>query len=215
MEETPVAEARARARFVRMSPTKVRAVLDLVRGRPVAEAEAILAYVPRRAARVVAKVVRAARASAVHNLKLDEERLIIVRAFADGGPMLKRIQPHMRGQAFRIRRRMAHVTVVVREAPEPSKPAPKAAAAAPSPEVEAAPEGEKRRPGRRPAPGRKPAGARGGRGAETAGQKGSEPEEPRRRTAPGRTGGARAGTGKGPGGGKGRGGTGRAGRKGG
>lgn len=213
MEETPVAEARAQARFVRMSPTKVRAVLDLVRGKPVAEAEAILQYVPRRAARVVAKLVRAARANAVHNLKLDEGRLFVARAFADGGPMLKRIQPHMRGQAFRVRRRMAHVTVVLRESPEEAVPARPAQPAGAGTKAEAAPEApaapERRR--RRAEPKPKPAGA----GAKAEQTKGGEGKPARGRGR--RQSGGASPEAAGPAGGDGRGrsGRGRAGRKGG
>lgn len=145
MEAEPVLEARATARHVRMSPSKVRIVLDLVRGRPVGEAEAILQYVPRRAARVVAKVIRSAAANAVQNHKMDEDRLFVAEARADEGPTMKRIQPHMRGQAFSIFRRSSHVTIVVREADEEREEArrrPARAAATPAEEAAAPAGGE-------------------------------------------------------------------------
>lgn len=108
-------EARAHARYVRIAPRKVRAVVDLVRGKPVAEALSILRFVPRRASRVVEKVIRSAVANARHNHEMAEERLYIATAYVNEGPSLKRIRPEMRGQAFPIRKRTSHVTVVLRE----------------------------------------------------------------------------------------------------
>lgn len=108
-------EARAVARFVRVPPRKARAVVDLVRGRPVQEALRMLRFIPRRAARVVEKVVRSAAANAVHNHEMDGDRLYIHRAYVDEGPRLKRVRPEMRGQVFRVLKRMSHVTVILRE----------------------------------------------------------------------------------------------------
>ncbi len=108
-------EARAVAKYVRISPRKARLVVDLVRGKPVEEALAILRYVPRRAARVVEKVVQSAAANAEHNLDLNREDLYISEAFVNAGPMLKRWRARARGQAFQIRRRTSHITVVVKE----------------------------------------------------------------------------------------------------
>lgn len=113
--EATVREARAHARYVRLAPRKVRAVVDAVRGKPVREALALLAYVPRRASRVVEKVIRSAVANARHNHDMDEDRLYIATAYVNEGPALKRIRPEMRGQAFPIRKRTSHVTVVLRE----------------------------------------------------------------------------------------------------
>jgi large subunit ribosomal protein L22 len=110
-----VREARAVARFVRVPPRKARIVVDLVRGKPVRQALDLLRLLPQRAARIVAKVVRSAAANAEHNYDLDAEELYVARAFVDQGPVLKRIHPRARGQAFPILRRTSHITVVVRE----------------------------------------------------------------------------------------------------
>lgn len=118
MAPEDVKEARAVARFVRVPPRKARAVVDLVRGRSVQEALRVLRFVPRRAARVVEKVVRSAAANAVNNHDMDEGRLFIYRAYVDDGPRLKRIRPEMRGQVFPVLRRMSHVTVILREREE-------------------------------------------------------------------------------------------------
>ncbi|MBT9258966.1 MAG: 50S ribosomal protein L22 [Clostridiales bacterium] len=107
--------ARAQARFVRISPSKVRIVLDLVRGKDVAEAIALLDYVPKRAARVVQKLVKSAAANAVTNHHMDEDRLYVAEAYADQAPTLKRYHPVWRGQAYPILKRQSHITIVVRE----------------------------------------------------------------------------------------------------
>lgn len=114
-------EARAHARYVWIAPRKVRAVIDLVRGKPVAEALSLLRFVPRRASRVVEKVIRSAMANATHNYEMVEDQLCIVRAYVDEGPVLKRTRPEMRGQAFPILKRSSHVTVILREQPEVRK----------------------------------------------------------------------------------------------
>ena len=111
-------QAKAVARYVRISPFKVRIVLDLIRGKSVSEAETILKFTNKRAARIVGKVVHSAAANATHNLEMDEEQLYIAEAFADGGPTLKRFHPRARGQAFPIMKRTSHITVVVREREE-------------------------------------------------------------------------------------------------
>jgi len=107
--------ARATARFVRLSPTKVNLVLRLVRGKPVDEALSILRFSPRRAARTVAKVLRSAVANAENNFDMDRKRLYVAEAVVGPGPTLKRWRPRMRGQAFPILRRTCHITMVVRE----------------------------------------------------------------------------------------------------
>jgi large subunit ribosomal protein L22 len=112
------AEARAVARYVRVSPRKARIVVDLIRGRTVRQALDILRFLPQRAAPLVGKVVRSAAANATHNYDLDEERLYVARAYVDQGPMAKRIHPRARGQAFAILKRTAHITVVVRQLEE-------------------------------------------------------------------------------------------------
>ncbi len=106
-------KVRARARYIRQSPYKVRRVLDLVRGLPVTEAEQILRHVNRRAAEPVIKVLRSAVANAEHNHALDADELVVAEAYADEGPTLKRYRPRARGRATRIRKRTSHITIVV------------------------------------------------------------------------------------------------------
>ena len=108
-------ESKAVAKFVRITPRKVRVVLDLIRGKNVAEAFAILKFTPKAGAVVVEKVLRSAVANAENNYDMDVDKLVIKTAFADDGPTMKRIHPRSRGQAFSIFKRTSHVTVVVAE----------------------------------------------------------------------------------------------------
>lgn len=108
-------EAKAIARHVRMSPRKVRRVVDMVRGKSVDEALTILKYVPQIAAEPVSKVIASAAANAENNLDLTRDDLYIAQAFVDAGPSLKRVLPRQRGMADRILKRTSHITVVVRE----------------------------------------------------------------------------------------------------
>ncbi|MGL5245533.1 MAG: 50S ribosomal protein L22 [Sarcina sp.] len=108
-------EARAIAKYVRMSPTKVGVVLDLIRGKNVNEAFAILKYTPRDAAEVILKVLKSAVANAENNDELDVNRLFVSEAFVGQGPTLKRFRPHAQGRAFRINKRTSHITLVVKE----------------------------------------------------------------------------------------------------
>jgi large subunit ribosomal protein L22 len=107
---------KAVARFIRVSPRKARLVADLVRGKTVAEALAVLQYSRQAAARLIEKTLRSAIANAEHNHQvrsLDDLRMGIV---VDGGPTLKRIQPRAMGRAFSIRHRTSHITVTLAEA---------------------------------------------------------------------------------------------------
>ncbi len=106
-------KAHAHARYIRQSPTKVRQVLDLIRGMPVDEARTTLEFANRRATDPVAKVLNSAIANAEHNLALDADELFISEAFADEGPTLKRFRPRARGRATRINKRTSHITIVV------------------------------------------------------------------------------------------------------
>jgi large subunit ribosomal protein L22 len=105
--------ARAQAKFIRQSPNKVRRVLDLVRGLPVDEAQAILQFTNRKAATTIKKVLDSAIANAEHNFALDRDELFIAEAYADEGPTLKRWRPRARGRATQIRKRTSHITIVV------------------------------------------------------------------------------------------------------
>ena len=108
-------EAKAIAKYVRMSPMKVEVVLDLIRGKNVNEAFAILQYTPKDAAAVVSKVLKSAVANAENNMNLDNSRLFVTEAFVGPGPTLKRFRPHAQGRAFSIKKRTSHITVVVKE----------------------------------------------------------------------------------------------------
>lgn len=106
-------EARARARFVRISPTKARLVIDMVRGKSVENALNILAVSPKRAARIVTKLVASAVANATKDGTVDVDSLFIKRIFVDQGPTLKRFRARAMGRASRIRKRSSHLTVIL------------------------------------------------------------------------------------------------------
>src|SRR6476619_7230675 len=112
------ARARAVAKYVHMSPTKVRRVTALVKGRRVAEALDILRYAPQAAATPVYKVIASAAANAENNHAMDRDSLVVAVAIADEGPTLKRIRPRAQGRAYRIRKRTSHITVEVESVPQ-------------------------------------------------------------------------------------------------
>lgn len=109
-------EVKACARYVHLSPHKVRLILDAVRGKKVEDALAILRFMPSPAARVVAKVVKSAAANAENNYQMLPAELRVVRIFADEGPRLKRFRPRSRGRVSPILKRSTHITVCVEEA---------------------------------------------------------------------------------------------------
>lgn len=108
-------EARAIARYIRISPRKVRLVVDLIRGKSLEEARAILRYLNKRAALPVAKVLESAAANAVNNHDMLEDRLFVKAAYVDEGPALKRVLPRARGRADIIKKRTSHITIVLGE----------------------------------------------------------------------------------------------------
>jgi large subunit ribosomal protein L22 len=114
---TEYPSAVAKARFVRVSPSKARRVIDLVRGKSVADALDILRWAPQAASEPVAKVIASAAANAQNNNGLDPATLVVASVYADDGPTAKRIRPRAQGRAFRIRRRTSHITVVVESRP--------------------------------------------------------------------------------------------------
>jgi large subunit ribosomal protein L22 len=114
---TEFPSAVAKARFVRVSPTKARRVINLVRGKSVAEALDILRWAPQAASLPVAKVIASAAANAQNNNGLDPATLVVASVCADDGPTAKRIRPRAQGRAFRIRRRTSHITVVLESRP--------------------------------------------------------------------------------------------------
>ena len=105
--------ARATARYVRMTPMKVRRVVDLIRGMEAREALSVLQFAPQAASEPVAKVLASAVANAEHNQQLDPATLVVAVAYVDEGPTLKRFRPRAQGRAFRINKRTSHITVVV------------------------------------------------------------------------------------------------------
>lgn len=106
-------EARAYARFVKISPFKVRRVIDQIRGRSFEEALMILGFMPYRACDPVLKVLRSAVSNAKNNLGLSKSSLFITEIRADEGPILKRFRPRAQGRGFRIRKPTCHISVVV------------------------------------------------------------------------------------------------------
>jgi large subunit ribosomal protein L22 len=115
----------ARARFVRVTPTKARRVVELIKGRTAQDALAVLRFAPQAASGPVAKVLASAMANAENNLDLDPDSLMVAKAYVDEGPTLKRIRPRAQGRAFRIRKRTSHITVEVESVPVPTTERPR------------------------------------------------------------------------------------------
>lgn len=103
----------AHARYVRISPSKVRIVIDTVRGKTVNEAMAMLEATPKAAGEIVYKLIKSATANAEHNQGLARADLMVAEIYADGGPILKRIQPVSKGRAHSIKKRTSHITVIL------------------------------------------------------------------------------------------------------
>src|ERR671939_1320965 len=120
--------ARAVAKHVRVSATKARRVVNLVRGLPAREALTVLQFAPQAASQPVYKVLASAIANAENNERLDPDALLVSEAYVDEGPTLKRFRPRAQGRAYRIRKRTCHITIAV-EAVQVARPAKKAAAA--------------------------------------------------------------------------------------
>ena len=112
-------EAKARARYIRISPNKARRVVDLIRGRHVEEARRILRFSPLGAAKTVGKVLDSAVANAEQSPGVIPENLLVKAGWVDEGPTLKRFRPRAYGRAARIRKRTAHITLVVQSIEEP------------------------------------------------------------------------------------------------
>ena len=111
-------QAKAIARTVRIAPRKVRLVVDLIRGKQIGEAVAILRLTPKAASPVVEKVLKSAVANAEHNYDLDINNLVVSEVFVDEGPTLKRFRPRAQGRASAINKRTSHITIVVSEKKE-------------------------------------------------------------------------------------------------
>jgi large subunit ribosomal protein L22 len=111
-------QSRAEAKYVRLSARKARLVLDHIRGRSVPEARTILAFTSRAAAVDIEKVLRSAVANAESQYALDGDELVVLAAYADEGPTLKRWRARARGRVNRIRKRTCHITLIVSENPK-------------------------------------------------------------------------------------------------
>ncbi|WLV24812.1 50S ribosomal protein L22 [Aciduricibacillus chroicocephali] len=111
-------QAKAVAKSVRIAPRKVRLVVDLIRGKKVGEAIAILRHTQRGASPVVEKVLNSAIANAEHNYEMNADNLVISEAFVNEGATMKRFRPRAQGRASKINKRTSHITVVVTEKKE-------------------------------------------------------------------------------------------------
>ncbi len=116
-------EAKAIAKYIRLSPQKARLVVDLIRGKKVEDALSILNFAKKAASRDVVKVVKSAVANAENTKNMDVDKLYVTKAYVDSGPTLKRMQAKAMGRGAQIRRRTSHITVVLGEKTEKSKSA--------------------------------------------------------------------------------------------
>ena len=107
--------AKAHAKYLRISPRKVKIVADLIRGKSVSQATAILMTTPKAASEYLMKLLNSAAANAENNHSMDPEKLYISEVYATPGPIIKRIRPRAQGRAYRINKRTSHVTLVVAE----------------------------------------------------------------------------------------------------
>ena len=115
MEETLVKEARATLKFARISSRKVKIVADLIRGKNVDEALAIVKFTPKASSEIIEKLLKSAIANAENNHGMKSNNLYVAEIFANQGPTLKRIRPAAKGSAVRIRKRTSHITIVLKE----------------------------------------------------------------------------------------------------
>ena len=107
--------AKAEVKYVRISPRKVKIVIDLIRNKPVGDALAILKHTPKAASEVVEKLLLSAMANAENNHGMDVEKLYVAEIYSNAGPMLKRVRARAQGRAFRILKRTSHTTIVLKE----------------------------------------------------------------------------------------------------
>ncbi|MFZ0444277.1 MAG: 50S ribosomal protein L22 [Bacillus sp. (in: firmicutes)] len=111
-------QAKAVARTVRIAPRKARLVVDLIRGKQVGEAVAILNHTPKAASPIVEKLLKSAVANAEHNYEMDANNLVVAQIFVDEGPTMKRFRPRAQGRASAINKRTSHITIVLSEKKE-------------------------------------------------------------------------------------------------
>ena len=115
MEETVVREASASLKFARISARKVKIVADLIRGKDIDEALAIVKFTPKASSEIIEKLLKSAIANAENNHEMKRESLYVAEIYANQGPTLKRIRPAAKGSASRIRKRTSHITIVLKE----------------------------------------------------------------------------------------------------
>ncbi|MCF6289730.1 MAG: 50S ribosomal protein L22 [Desulfobacterales bacterium] len=108
-------QAKAVARYIRISPQKARLIADVVRGQEVEKAINTLRFMPKKGAEILRKVIESALANAGQNAAIDVDTLYVKSVYVDGGPTLKRIRPRAMGRANRILKRTSHITVVLDE----------------------------------------------------------------------------------------------------
>jgi len=163
-------EARAQARYVRVTPMKARRVINLIRGMQAVDAQAVLRFAPQAASEPVGKVLASAIANAANNHGLDTRELVVTEAFVDEGSTMKRIRPRAQGRAYRIGKRSSHITVVVGDGVKVVKPMPtkKAIDKATAPESAA--------PVKKAAPAKKPT-AKSPAAKKTAAKKSAAPKK--------------------------------------
>ncbi|MFC7394850.1 50S ribosomal protein L22 [Scopulibacillus cellulosilyticus] len=111
-------QAKAVAKQIRVAPRKARLVIDLIRGKEVGEAIAILRNTPKAASPIIEKVLKSAIANAEHNYEMEPESLVVEKAYVDEGATLKRFRPRAQGRAGRINKRTSHITIIVSEKKE-------------------------------------------------------------------------------------------------
>ena len=115
-EKVTVPEARATLKYARISSRKVKIVADLLRGKSVEEALAIVKFAPKASSETLEKLLKSAIANAENNHFMNRKDLVVAEIYANQGPTLKRIRPAAKGSAVRIRKRTSHITIVLREA---------------------------------------------------------------------------------------------------
>ena len=180
-------EARAQARYVRVTPMKARRVIDLIRGMKASDAQAVLTFAPQAASEPIGKVLASAMANATNNHAMDSRALVVSEAYVDEGPTMKRIRPRAQGRAYRIRKRSSHITVVVSDgvAPvvsRPVAPVAKKAPAAKAPAKKAAEGAEAAKAPAKKAPAKK--AAEGAEAKKAPAKKAAAKKAPAKKTAP-------------------------------
>jgi large subunit ribosomal protein L22 len=117
-------EAKAKARYVRVTPRKARRVVDLIRGLPAEQAQAVLSFAPQAASEPVGKLLASAIANAEYAKQASASSLVVTGAWVDEGPTLKRYRPRAQGRSYRIEKKTSHITIIVSDVGQPASAAP-------------------------------------------------------------------------------------------